>query len=126
MSKIDRRQLLTAAPAAGLAALVVGGAPAGAACAVPVETPVAIKFREWRNFRDSLCGPAYHGISAEGYNRLVEMLDEFGAELLLIPSQTPQDFIMKVIARTDFGHGGMPDETAMPDLWAEARALVSA
>ena len=47
-----------------------------------------------------------------------------GLALLTIPAESAADFIMKVIASTDWGQGGLPDIMELPELWAEARAFV--
>lgn len=88
------------------------------------ETPVARAFRAWEAHRAWLNGPAIRGMKDEDYDLSVEALDDKAATVLKAPALTPQDFILKVIAGTDYGSGGLPDSNAMPDLWAEARSLI--
>lgn len=117
---MNRRDLLALAPVA-----VIGcTAPASAGILSLDETPVAQACREWLVFREHICGPATKHLSNTEFDPLVEELDDMGLALLTIISQTPQDFIMKVIASTDWGQGGMPDIMDLPELWAEARAFV--
>ena len=118
---MKRRDLLTAAPVA----LIGYTAPASASCARSLnETPVARAYRKWAAFRAHINGPATKGMKNTEFDLLVDDLDDMGLALLAIPSQTPQDFIMKGIASTDWGQGAMPHEGEMPELWSEARALV--
>ena len=120
---MKRRDFLTSAPVA----LIGCTASASASCARSLnETPVARAYRKWAAFRAHVIGPATKGMRSAEFDPLVDDLDDMGRDLLLIPSQTPQDFILKVIASTDWGQGAMPREGEMPDLWAEARALVEA
>ncbi|ARO13526.1 hypothetical protein BVG79_00166 [Ketogulonicigenium robustum] len=89
------------------------------------ETPVGRAFLGWSNLRDQINSPAFSGVSEAGFNLIVSRLDADATELLAIPCQTPRDFILKVIAVTDWGGVALPDETRAPELWAEARALVN-
>ena len=122
MSKIDRRQLLTAAPAAGFAALVAGAAPVQAMA----ETPVTALFREWTAARaaEEL---AYQTSEedAEGEKAWSERV-RIENLMLATPSQGHADWMLKICAYSAFGEGGAPDIIERPDLWAEARALVGA
>ncbi|SEB51193.1 hypothetical protein [Rhodobacter sp. 24-YEA-8] len=117
---MKRRDLLTLAPAA-----LAGCAVPARACTLRLdETLVATAYREWAAFRAYINGPATEGMKNTEFNPLVEELDGMGLVLLTIPAESAADFIMKVIASTDWGQGGMPDITELPELWAEARALV--
>lgn len=127
MSKIDRRQLLAAAPAAGFAALVVGAGPVEAACAMPVETPVGALFREWQE-ASRIEDVAYAADEwGDGDEAKAASASRNGVEQRMIeePAVNERDVLLKILAVTVFGQFG-PNQERQHDLWAEARALVGA
>ena len=83
-------------------------------------TPVRGAFCAWSAYRNWLNGPETDGMRCSEYDELVAVSTRQAEDLLSVPSQCPEDFILKVIASTDWGSGGMPDAREMPDLWAEA------
>lgn len=114
---MNRRDLLTAAPAA----LVAGALPAAAA----TETPVMALFREWRSHNAWLNGPATDGMPDEEFDSLCADDMEMVERMLLEPAHDVRDVCAKLIAVTDFGelisYAGLEGAERLP---AEARALI--
>lgn len=128
MSKIDRRQLLAAAPAAGFAALVAGAVPAGATCSMPVETPMLSLFREWMRLEREEEGiadmddlqdddPRFDAVKSQKSAVIQQMRDA--------PKQGIADLALCVMADTEFGLFGTGNHR-WRDARSEARALVGA
>lgn len=115
-----RRQLLTAAPAAGLATMMAGAMPVAASA----ETPVAALFREWiaakadeeAAYRASPDDDAAHDAAWHARH-------EVEKRLMAAPCLTAHDWLLKVTAWSNYGEGDGPDAKCQPQLWAEARAL---
>ncbi len=118
MSRIDRRQLLTAAPV-GIAAVVAGAAPVEAM----EETPVAALFREWSALNDRIENG--DDLSDDALDEICEHRGDIAFEIYKTKVETVSDALMKVCAMTVFGVYGEAD-VGLVDVWTEARALVGA
>lgn len=117
-TEINRRTLLTA----GAVTLVAPLAPIAAQAAT--ETPVAALFREWQAAREvEEAAYAANEDEAEGHKVWAARV-EVENRMLATPSQTHADWMLKVCAYSAFGESGAPDIMELPQLWAEARALV--
>ena len=122
MSKIDRRNLLTAAPAAGFAALVAGAVPVGAM----VETPVQRAYHEWKRSLDAWNADMERDSSDENGDRWCHATYRLADAVVNTPSTGPMDLVYKLMAYCFNGqHELSLDEGAEP-IWSEARALVGA
>ncbi|RWR08502.1 hypothetical protein [Paenirhodobacter populi] len=116
-SQVSRRNLLTAALAAPLAAVP-------AVAVAETETPVMALFREWTEAK-----AAENAIVASTDDEAVHdkaWNDRFAVELRLMkePAQNALDWALKICAWSNFGDGVCQDRFENPALWIEARALV--
>lgn len=118
---MNRRSLLTAAPALALAG-----------CALPAmaeaETPVAVLFREWAKLwarsRD-LSGMEMTGDMEREQDRVEDRMIELEKAMRDTPKRDMVDVLMAVNATTNFGALTYEEEVFRP-LQAEARALIAA
>lgn len=119
-AQINRRNLLSAAPAAGLAGLMAGAVPAVAAA--DHDTPVAALFRQWEQVRADKNGE----MSDDDYDVLLYRQIDIEDRIIRTPAKNSADWIMKVMAYSCLGESAITDRDDNPDLWAEARALIAA
>lgn len=116
---MNRRHLLTAAPAAGFAGLIAAGA-------VPVaagDGRIAQMYREITRLNDFANDPARPDDEYEpAYQRMSAMVDE----VIDIPARDLSEMMLKFMALTLNGAHGTGECPESDQLWAEARALVGA
>ena len=119
----SRRNILRAAPAAGLAAMMAGAVPATASAS---ETPVAALFREWtkRNADLLVAFAASRDDNDEACESAFSARYDVEKRLMALPCQNATDWLMKVTAWTDHGDGCCQDKCENPALWNEAKALI--
>ncbi|NPD15801.1 hypothetical protein HOY34_11370 [Xinfangfangia sp. D13-10-4-6] len=122
MSKIDRRQLLAAGPAAGLAALIAGAVPVEAMA----ETPVQQAYLAWKRSFDGWTADMERDSSDENGDRWCMATFKLADDILDIPSEGPMDLIWKIMAYSYHGQHEIGDGARGEEIWAEARALVGA
>lgn len=119
---MNRRDLLTAAPAAGLSALMVGAVEASPA------SPIMTIFH--RIVALEAAAEVYVFDPADGVDEDEAMTNLFWdarsdleAEMMALPSQSARDFAAKMIVLHMDGHLSGISATQEP-IWIEARALV--
>lgn len=120
-SQVTRRNILRAAPAAGMAAMLSGALPAEA----KAETPIIALYRRYRAITDAADDykPDDLSVTDEEMDQLFyNERDDIERELMAHPCETPADFAAKMIVATR--DGGVYVDWYKGDIWAEARALV--
>lgn len=113
---MNRRNLLTIAPAV----LISCGAPANAACSMPMETPVAVLFREWKR----LCA-LYETVPDAEVDAVADRRSEVAWAIYDTKATGAMDLLMKVVVATEWGECGIGD-VGHSNPWAEVRALIGA
>lgn len=93
---MKRREILTIAPAAGVAAMMAGAIPAQA----DKETPVMALFREWQAATDRLEDLPYDD---HAFDVALIARREIEMKLIETPAQGAVDVLAKVCAWTRFG-----------------------
>lgn len=126
MSKIDRRQLLAAAPAAGFAAMVAGAVPVEAMA----ETPIMDLYRRYVEINTAAQAYVYDLADGDDEDEVAERLfyrfrDQVEDQLMATPAVTAQDMAAKMIVAHKDGDFTCLHYDRDP-VWAEARALVGA
>lgn len=121
--QVSRRNLLSAAPAFGLAGLMAGTVPVAA----QAETPIAALYRKW-DAQSKLvdAASADRDLPDEEFDRVINLQTDMEDEIAKLPAQDLRDFVMKIFARSSGGTMELPSAEACPQLWAEARALIAA
>ena len=115
---MDRRNFLTAAPAAGMAAMLMGAVPVQAS----TETPIMAMFRQWQHFWDKSIDEAF---SDEDRDAAVDEFCKISDDIWEMPIQSPQDWIAKAISYTSYGDFALKDQTRGPAFWADAREMIA-
>ncbi|MFC0200827.1 hypothetical protein [Paracoccus rhizosphaerae] len=115
---MNRRQILTAAPALGCAGIVPATAFAEA------ETPVMRLYRAWDAARIAWAAAGEGDLTDEDNNRWCEQVYQMADDVLDVPSQGPLDFICKLMAQTCLGEHDIENCPRGSELWAEARELI--
>lgn len=123
-SQVTRRTLLAVGSAAGAVTLVTPLVPVAAQAAT--ETPVQLKYGEWKRSRDDWMADMERDGSDENGDRWCAATYRLADEILDIPSEGPMDLIYKMMAYTFHGQHEVGDGQKGEKLWAEARALVGA
>lgn len=116
---MNRRHLLTAAPVAGIVAVIAGAAPVEA----NAETRIAALFREWRVLEAQICDS--DDLSDDQLAALNERRGDIEYEIWAIEATTPIDALRKVCALTVFGVYGEGD-FGLQGVWNDARRLLGA
>lgn len=114
---MQRRDLLTAAPVAGFAALAAQMVEAAG------DTPVMQAYREWKAFSNWLNSAATRGMDEEEVATQTDILSEHVMRVVNAPSQSDRDVVVKFLTVTEdyqLLHG---IEELQP-LTGEARALI--
>lgn len=119
---MNRRKLLTAAPAFGFAGLLAGAVPAIA----DTETPVMRMFREWQPLSAWLNGPDSNDVPEAEFDRINGERIDLENRIMDVPAQGPGDVLAKMLARTNYGEDEMLDSKHLPQVWAEARQMLAA
>lgn len=120
---MNRRNLLTAIPALGLAGIGV----ATVATAQPVQTPVEVLFREWQRLHDIMESAYEVSETGEGpeIDAASDELREAEMALMNKPCQSVADVGFKVIAATAYGIWQTSD-LSQPEMWAEDKTMTAA
>lgn len=96
---MNRRDILTAAPALGF----VGLMPAGAASTIAAtETPVAIAYREWKVMRDFMHNDTGDMPEAE-FDALCDRNTAMDRAMFELPNADIRDAALKLLEYTDGG-----------------------
>ncbi len=119
---MNRRDILAAAPAAGLAAMVAGALPAVAMA----ETPVRQAYLAWKHSFDGWTADMERDSSDENSDRWCMATFRLADDILDIPSEGPMDLIWKIMAYSFHGQHEIGDGDRGEQIWTEARALVGA
>lgn len=120
-AQFSRRHLLTAAPAAGLTAMMAGAVPVEAV----TETPVAALFREWTAARATEAAIYAATDDEDEHNRAWDAAWDAEKRLLAAPSQCAADVLMKLAAWSRFGTDDSEASSRhLAPVWAEARVMV--
>ena len=82
-------------------------------------------YRQWQALGAHVNGPVGYAMSEPEFDLAVDELFDLEVKLVRTPSENARDFIVKVIVFTGAGALGLPDSDVAPDLWDEARALIS-
>lgn len=120
---MNRRGLLTAAPAFGFAGLLAAGAVPAIA---ETETPVMRMFREWQPLAAWLNGSKGQGAPEALLNRVNDQRIDLEDQMMEEPAQSAADVLAKMTARTHFGEDEMMSAQHLPQVWAEARQMIAA
>ena len=145
MSRIDRRQLLSAAPV-GIAAVVAGAAPVEAltiperfALLHPEDQaivlaemdrleaklpPVQRAYGEWKRSLDAWNADMERDSSDENGDRWCDATYKLADAVVSTPSTGPMDFVYKMMAYCFNGQHELSLDVGAAPLWAEARSLV--
>lgn len=91
----------------------------------PVETPVAILFREWLTLKHKWDAAAAGNLSDEANNAWCGLVFAAADAVLDAPSTGPADFLMKLFAQTFDGEHDIGDCPRGAEIWAEARSLIN-
>lgn len=89
-----------------------------------VETPVMRLYREWDAARASWQAAVEGQMADEESNRWCETVARMADDVLDAPSQSPMDFICKLMAQTFHGDHEISSCPRGDELWTEARAMI--
>lgn len=116
--RTNRRNLLTAIPAIGLAGIIAAASPAIAA----PQTPIMSLFRQWEAiWQDSETSTDLSDTAGQIWS---DGMYEIELQMREIPAQNPADFIAKITVYSAYGLHGLSDNRQWPGLWAEADAMM--
>ncbi|WP_417626379.1 hypothetical protein [Pararhodobacter aggregans] len=90
----------------------------------PVESPVAILFREWLTLKREWDAAASGDLSDESNHAWCILVFAAADAVLDAPSTGPRDFLMKLFAQTFDGEHEIRDCPRGAEIWAEARSLL--
>lgn len=125
---MNRRAFIAAAPTAALtAAFATGDVNAAAAellTAGQIETPVLLVFREWVAAKKIETAAYAIPDNDAAQDAAWDACHEIEKRITATPSETINDWALKMAAWSNFGEGDCQDERQAPMLWAEARALI--
>ena len=82
------------------------------------DTAVMGLYRAWETTNAQIAANAEQSESG------LVILDGLQQSLLATRSTCPSDFVAKVVSLSCYGECGLPNESACPDLWAEARVFI--
>lgn len=122
---VSRRNLLRAAPAAGLAAMMAGAIPVAASASH--VTPVMAAYAEWQAYAEWMEGSATDGMTDEQFDPICDHRRKIEMALYKTPSQNATDTLAKFAAFTMNGRDFADDDgTGSGLIMAEMMAVVSA
>lgn len=116
-----RREVFKAAPLLALPAIFPADLNAGSGKPL---TACARIFRAWSVERDRVNGPEGRAMTEEQFNSAVAEFSKLDDAIREAPAETVEDFVLKVIALTEYGFCGLPNRADLPQLWDEAERLV--
>lgn len=129
--RMNRRALLVSAPiaiAAAMAARGTNAAVAGMLTAGESDTPVMLAFREWSKAKANedavYAATPDNADGAPARDAITDARIEVENDLMATPSQTVNDWALKIAAWSNFGDGVCQDRQENSELWAEADALI--
>lgn len=114
---MNRRQLMTAAPAL----CCVGVTAAGQG--VTSHSSVRAQFQRWQAYAAWLDSDATAGMADAEFDAAVDVHSSLEEAMIATPSQGADDIILKIAAYTDFGNGSLPEHMHLPQLWDEIRSF---
>jgi len=118
---MNRREVLTAAPAAGFATMMMGVAPAQA----DSETPVMMLFRDWQEALAEMERAFERDepeLISDAYSDARHQIE---LRMLREPALTPLDLVAKFAAWTSYGQVVFGDDDPRTEpVWAEVRAMI--
>lgn len=115
-----RREVFKAAPLLALPAILPAETMAGMA---EKETPCARIFRLWGAERARLNGPEGHAMPEADYDKAIAQFSRLDDAMRDCAAENARDFILKIIALSEYGTCGLPMRSTCPELWDEAEAF---
>lgn len=116
---LSRRNLLAAASASMLVPASAAASSAGTA-----ETPVMKVYREWVAAKEVETAAYAVANNDAAQDAAWDARHAIEKRIMTVPSETLNDWALKMAAWSNFGEGDCQDERQAPMLWAEARALI--
>lgn len=112
-----RREFFTAAPLLALPAFLSSVSAAGI---IEDQTDCERIFHSWNVERDRINGPEGSAMSEADYDQAMERFNTLDDIMRATPAESARDFILKVIALSEYGTCGIPSRQTSPELWIEA------
>lgn len=114
---MNRRDLVAIGPAV-LAALALPSAPLASAS----ESPIRELFREWAEVQRA-ANESPSDMPEEEFEALVMKACDLDRQIMALPAADASEWMLKLIAWTDYGSHEFQSRGANPAIWDEARAL---
>ena len=109
---MNRRSLIQYAPAAGMAALMMGAVPVIAQA--QADTPVAAAYREWAAFADMVRNSP-SDMDDKLFDALCSERHDMELSLFALPAQNTDDVLLKLLAYSDKAQDFATDGNDTPE-----------